>query len=90
MMAGLFLRWNTANRFGTLNPFVALFEMKNRFKHVEDGRPAMSDACFAQMTCEALAARLRSAEENSNERLESLYFVPHDFVSFNADTYIAW
>lgn len=46
---------------GTLelgNSRVALIEAKRRFQHIHDGRPVISDESFAQMTCEALAARL--------------------------------
>lgn len=37
---------------------VAIIEAKKQFQCVENGRPTISDSCLAQMTCEALVARL--------------------------------
>ncbi|PLN86320.1 hypothetical protein BDW42DRAFT_159002 [Aspergillus taichungensis] len=37
---------------------VAIIEAKAQFQCVENGRPTISDSCLAQMTCEALVARL--------------------------------
>ncbi|KAH7108782.1 hypothetical protein EDB81DRAFT_673295 [Dactylonectria macrodidyma] len=65
---GLFLRENFAGKSRILKSHVAILEAKKQFQRIENGRPVISDSCFAQMTCEAMAARLRGHEEDSNER----------------------
>lgn len=55
---GLCLRDESRGVFKISKDRVALLEAKRRFQCLEDGRPVISDACFAQMTCEALVARL--------------------------------
>lgn len=59
---------------------VAILEAKNRFLHIDDGSPVISDKCFAQMTCEALAARLADPTDG---------FQPGRFVTSksNCNTY---
>lgn len=46
---------------------VAILEAKKRFQCIEAGEPVISDACFAQMTCEALVARLTDREHHPDE-----------------------
>ncbi|KAJ5179768.1 hypothetical protein N7492_002978 [Penicillium capsulatum] len=55
---GLSLREETNGAFQVIKNRVAILEAKRQFQCLEDGRPIMSDRCFAQMTCEALVARL--------------------------------
>ncbi|KAL5350921.1 hypothetical protein ACLOAV_004494 [Pseudogymnoascus australis] len=55
---GLCLRQQSNDLFKVLKNRVAMLEAKRRFQCIEDGKPIISDKCFAQMTCEALVARL--------------------------------
>lgn len=56
---GLCLRTkNRNNDFKLENDRVAILEAKRRFQWLEEGKPTISDECLAQMTCEALLARL--------------------------------
>ncbi|PNY26775.1 Uncharacterized protein TCAP_03288, partial [Tolypocladium capitatum] len=55
---GLYLRQEEMGVFKVEKPLVAIMEAKGQFHHIENGRPVISDRCFAQMTCEALVARL--------------------------------
>lgn len=55
---GLCLRQESCGIFKVSKDRVALLEAKRRFQCLENGRPIISDECFAQMTCEALVARL--------------------------------
>jgi hypothetical protein len=55
---GLCLRQQSGGAFKTLRNRVAILEAKRRFQCLENGKPIISDNCFAQMTCEALVARL--------------------------------
>ena len=47
---------------------VAILEAKTQFRCLENGRPVISDRCFAQMVCEALAARLSDIADNPQQR----------------------
>ena len=55
---GLCLRRQSNGYFKVLKNRVAILEAKKQFQRIEDGKPIISDKCFAQMTCEALVARL--------------------------------
>ncbi|GLA56127.1 hypothetical protein AnigIFM63604_004665, partial [Aspergillus niger] len=55
---GLCLREELRGVFKVSKDRVALLEAKRRFQCLENGRPIISDECFAQMTCEALVARI--------------------------------
>ncbi|KAJ5917543.1 hypothetical protein N7466_011097 [Penicillium verhagenii] len=55
---GLCLREESRGIFKVLKSRVAILEAKRQFQCLENGRPTISDNCFAQMTCEALVARL--------------------------------
>lgn len=48
---------NNAKEFILQNDHVAILEAKRKFQCFEEGKPIISDACLAQMTCEALLAR---------------------------------
>ncbi|RTE68701.1 hypothetical protein BHE90_016918 [Fusarium euwallaceae] len=55
---GLCLRRQIGGSFVLSRNQVVALEAKRRFQIIEDGRPVISDECFAQMACEAIAARL--------------------------------
>ncbi|KAJ3545536.1 hypothetical protein NM208_g2462 [Fusarium decemcellulare] len=55
---GLCLRQQAGGSFILAKNQVLALEAKRRFQLIEDGRPIISDECFAQMVCEAIAARL--------------------------------
>lgn len=55
---GLCMRQQKGGSFVLTKNQVAALEAKRRFQLVENGRPVISDECFAQMACEAIAARL--------------------------------
>lgn len=55
---GLCRRLESGNVFIVDRERVAIVEAKRQFQCLENGRPTISDNCFAQMTCEALVARL--------------------------------
>lgn len=55
---GLCLREESHGAFRVSKNRVAILEAKRHFQCLEHGRPVVSDQCFAQMTCEALVARL--------------------------------
>ncbi|RSL77225.1 hypothetical protein CEP51_009257 [Fusarium floridanum] len=55
---GLCMRQQMGSSFVLTKNQVAVLEAKRRFQLVEDGRPVISDECFAQMACEAITARL--------------------------------
>jgi hypothetical protein len=46
----------------------ALLEAKKRFAVIEDGVPAMTNAVLGQTTCEAIALRLQSVQQNTAGR----------------------
>lgn len=55
---GLYRRIALGNVFTVDKERVAIVEAKRQFQFLESGRPTISDDCLAQMTCEALVARL--------------------------------
>ncbi|KKK13636.1 hypothetical protein P175DRAFT_0556954 [Aspergillus ochraceoroseus IBT 24754] len=55
---GLCRRLESGDVFTVGRERVAIVEAKKQFQCLENGRPIISDNCFAQMTCEALVARL--------------------------------
>lgn len=55
---GLCRRLELGGAFKVDKERVAIVEAKRQFQCLENGRPVISDNCFAQMTCEALVARL--------------------------------
>ncbi|KAJ6437565.1 hypothetical protein O9K51_09771 [Purpureocillium lavendulum] len=55
---GLCLRDGSDGLFTLSRDRVAILEAKRKFSSLIDGVPVISDDCFAQMTCEALVARL--------------------------------
>ncbi|KAJ6150868.1 hypothetical protein N7470_007462 [Penicillium chermesinum] len=58
---GLCLRKHEPTKgFVLVNNHIAVLEAKTRFQCLQNGRPIISDECFAQMTCEALATKLSS------------------------------
>ncbi|KND90961.1 hypothetical protein TOPH_04347 [Tolypocladium ophioglossoides CBS 100239] len=61
---GLHLRQEVDGVFTVARPHIAILEAKSRFHSLENGRPIISDRCFAQMTCEALVARLADPSKN--------------------------
>lgn len=67
---GLCLRRQTPNRgFILAKSHVAILEAKAQFQCLENGRPVISDECFAQMVCEALATRFSDINDVSHRRL---------------------
>lgn len=60
---GLCLRQKNERVFKTLKNRVVMFETKGKLNYLEDGRPILSDACMAQMTCQALTARLADPQK---------------------------
>lgn len=66
---GLCLRRRTPDRgFILAKNHVAVLEAKTQFQCLENGRPIISDECFAQMTCEALVTRLSDLNDVSRRR----------------------
>lgn len=55
---GLYRRKARGEIFAIDKEHVAIIEAKERFQCLDNGRPTISDSCLAQMTCEALVARL--------------------------------
>jgi hypothetical protein len=55
---GLCRRLESGDVFTVDKERVAIVEAKKQFQCLDNGRPIISDNCFAQMTCEALVARL--------------------------------
>ncbi|CAG8386151.1 unnamed protein product [Penicillium salamii] len=55
---GLCLRLESRGIFEVFKSRVAILEAKRQFQCLENGQPIISDNCFAQMTCEALVAKL--------------------------------
>lgn len=55
---GLCRRVAQDNDFRVDKERVAILEAKRHFQFLDNGRPIISDGCLAQMTCEALVARL--------------------------------
>lgn len=51
--------------FEIVKNHIAILETKKCFQHIENGKPVIPDDCFAQMTCEALAARLANTRSSS-------------------------
>ncbi|ATY67279.1 hypothetical protein A9K55_000027 [Cordyceps militaris] len=64
---GLCLRQNKEGVWVNVAKRVLMLEAKNRFQYFDDGKPTISDDCLAQMTCQALAAKLcdKSLEDRS-------------------------
>ncbi|KAL3469650.1 hypothetical protein BJX99DRAFT_251810 [Aspergillus californicus] len=62
---GLCLRQESGEGFIVARNNVALFEAKTRFQCILEGSPIITDRCFAQMVCEALAARLTDHPKKS-------------------------
>lgn len=60
---GLCLRQKAGHVFRTLRNRVVMFETKGKLQCLENGRPILSDACLAQMTCQALTARLADPQK---------------------------
>lgn len=60
---GLCLRQQAGQVFRTLRNRVLMFETKGKLQCLENGRPVISDVCLAQMTCQALTARLADPQE---------------------------
>lgn len=66
---GLCLRQHVPDKgFVLLNNHIAVLEAKTQFQCIEDGRPMISDECFAQMICEGLASRLCNSAGNAQQR----------------------
>ncbi|KAI8710776.1 hypothetical protein NCS52_01537400 [Fusarium sp. LHS14.1] len=76
---GLYLRQEGSG--SVLKSRVAMLEAKKRFQSIEEGSPVISDSCLAQMTCEALAARLTDYVEGSNENIILINATQH-FMCF--------
>ncbi|EQL03012.1 hypothetical protein OCS_01280 [Ophiocordyceps sinensis CO18] len=68
---GLCLRVEKSGVFQVVKNRVAILETKKRFQCFEGGRPTISDECFAQMTSEALVARLVDPLDELTERYHS-------------------
>ncbi|KAJ0417784.1 hypothetical protein BJY00DRAFT_289062 [Aspergillus carlsbadensis] len=64
---GLCLRQQTSagGEFVLAKSHAAILEAKTQFQCLENGKQIVSDTCFGQMVCEALAARLSNAIGNS-------------------------
>ncbi|OAA58131.1 hypothetical protein LEL_10896 [Akanthomyces lecanii RCEF 1005] len=60
---GLCLREQAGHVFRTLRNRVIMFEAKGTLQCLENGQPILSDACLAQMTCQALTARLADPQK---------------------------
>ncbi|KAJ4177950.1 hypothetical protein NW759_017382 [Fusarium solani] len=76
---GLYLRQEGSD--SVLKSRVAMLEAKKRFQSIEEGSPVISDSCLAQMTYEALAARLTDYIEGSNENIILINATQH-FMCF--------
>jgi hypothetical protein len=73
---GLCLREESNGAFRVSKNRVAILEAKRHFQWLEEGRPGISDKCFAQMTREALVARLADPlSELQHNRYFSLHFL---------------
>ncbi|KAJ5558043.1 hypothetical protein N7535_009533 [Penicillium sp. DV-2018c] len=73
---------------------VVVLEAKRQFQSLEKGRPIISDNCFAQMTCEALVARLADPSKVLSivKRVIVIHAVQHYlcFLDFHiSDEYLA-
>ncbi|OOF97364.1 hypothetical protein ASPCADRAFT_143774 [Aspergillus carbonarius ITEM 5010] len=63
---GLCLRRQEPGKgFVVVKDHVAILEAKTQFQCLKNGRPIISDGCFAQMVCEALVVRLSEHLEPS-------------------------
>jgi len=66
---GLCLRRKVPSRgFGLVDNYVAILEAKTQFQCLENGRPIISDECFAQMVCEALVASITKVSSHPDQR----------------------
>ncbi|RKK06979.1 hypothetical protein BFJ66_g12444 [Fusarium oxysporum f. sp. cepae] len=63
------------------NVAIALLEAKRRLV-VDHGKPKISDECLAQMTCEAMLARLRPMEEQLNNERTIVINATSHYVCF--------
>jgi hypothetical protein len=72
---GLCLRQQSNDRFKVLKHRVAKLEAKRRFQCIEDGKLIISDKCFAQMTCEAVVARLTDPLKELGHGRYSLHYL---------------
>ncbi|KAG6001013.1 hypothetical protein E4U21_004769 [Claviceps maximensis] len=68
---GLCVRLQQDGVFQVQNNRLAILEAKSTFGFLNEGVPDISDECFAQMTCQALVARL----VDGNQYLEQRKFV---------------
>lgn len=59
-----YLTLASSGRYHTIDSHMAMIEAKKRFQNIENGQPVITDECLAQMTCEALAARLERRDES--------------------------
>ncbi|PCD25412.1 hypothetical protein AU210_014519 [Fusarium oxysporum f. sp. radicis-cucumerinum] len=64
------------------NVAIALLEAKRRLV-VDHGKPKISDECLAQMTCEAMLARLRPMEEQLNNERTIVINATSHYVCFS-------
>jgi hypothetical protein len=69
---GLCLRQNQNGIFRITKPHITMLEAKKRFHLIQNGRPIITDECFAQMTCEALAARIANQTSYPDEKYNLL------------------
>jgi hypothetical protein len=79
---GLCLRVRDEDNFILTNDRVAILEAK-RFHALEDGKPTISDRSLAQMTCEALLARI--SDSKSGDDVIVIHATQHYicFLQFN-------
>ncbi|KFY98360.1 hypothetical protein V500_01725 [Pseudogymnoascus sp. VKM F-4518 (FW-2643)] len=85
---GLCLRQRSNDSFTVVKNRVALLEAKRRFQCIENGKPVISDNCLAQMTCEALVARLTDPLKEFRHGRYSTVLPATSTVMFLADNII--
>ncbi|PTU16915.1 hypothetical protein P175DRAFT_0541612, partial [Aspergillus ochraceoroseus IBT 24754] len=82
--SGLCLRQQTSDEgFILAKSHVAILEAKPQFQCLEGSRPVISDGCFGQMVCEALAARL---SDNSQKSIIIIHCTQHYMCFLQMDT----
>ncbi|CAG8362076.1 unnamed protein product [Penicillium salamii] len=79
---GLCLRQESNGTFQVSNSRVAVLEAKRQFQCLENGQPIISDDCFAQMTCEALVAKLAGMSERSKSNRVLVIHATQHYICF--------
>ncbi|QPH12402.1 hypothetical protein C2857_004574 [Epichloe festucae Fl1] len=74
---GLVLREFDEGRLLQKNDYVMLVEAKSEFQRIVDGKPILTDECLGQMTCEAMAARLKDFSEEKSKFKDGSVIIAH-------------